>query len=142
MFWSGEGPSTTRTSSTYSIPEGFMYGDIGMGYGDVPGTLEMADERGGGERIDDRRRCGDNARGPAEGGEEDRHAGRVVKAPAVRKIFRPLPVVIVIVPGSPVIEECFGSNFLRARCFATDLGLMSGSDSIKSIVVVPGQMKV
>ena len=48
VFWSGEGPSTTRTSSTYSIPEGFVYGDIGVGYGSVPGTLEMADERGGG----------------------------------------------------------------------------------------------
>jgi hypothetical protein len=46
------------------------------------------------------------------------------------------------VPGLPVIEEGFGSNFLRARCFATDLGLMAGSDYIKSIVVVPGQMKV
>jgi hypothetical protein len=48
VFWSGEEPSTTRTSSTYSIPEGFVYGDIGVGYGDRPGTLEMADERGGG----------------------------------------------------------------------------------------------
>ena len=48
VFWSGEEPSTTRTSSTYSIPEGFVYGDIGVGYGDRPGTLEMADEKRGG----------------------------------------------------------------------------------------------
>ena len=48
VFWSGEVPSTTRTSSTYSIPEGFVYGDIGVGYGDRPGTLVMADERRGG----------------------------------------------------------------------------------------------
>jgi hypothetical protein len=48
VFWLGEEPSTTRTSSTYSIPEGFVYGDIGVGYGDRPGTLEMADEKRGG----------------------------------------------------------------------------------------------
>jgi hypothetical protein len=47
VFWSGEEPSITRTSSTYSIPEGFIYGDIGVGYGDRPGTLEMMNERGG-----------------------------------------------------------------------------------------------
>jgi len=26
VFWSGKEPSTTQTSSTYSIPEGFVYG--------------------------------------------------------------------------------------------------------------------
>jgi hypothetical protein len=46
VFWSEGEPSTTKTSSTYSIPEGFIYGDIGVGYGDRPGTLEMIDEKG------------------------------------------------------------------------------------------------
>lgn len=45
VFWSeGESP-TSKTSSTYSIPEGFIYGDIAVGYGDRPGTLEMMDEK-------------------------------------------------------------------------------------------------
>ncbi len=49
VFWSGEEPSVVRTSSTYSIPEGYIYGDIGVGYGDRPGTLEMTnDSRGWG----------------------------------------------------------------------------------------------
>ncbi|KAL3826334.1 hypothetical protein ACHAXA_003658 [Cyclostephanos tholiformis] len=48
VFWSGEEPSITKTSSTYSIPEGFIYGDIGVGYGDRPGTLEMMKDGGGG----------------------------------------------------------------------------------------------
>lgn len=45
VFWSeGEEP-TSRTSSTYSIPPGLVYGDIGVGYGDRPGTLEMMDDK-------------------------------------------------------------------------------------------------
>ena len=45
MFWSQGEETSTKTSSTYSIPEGFIYGDIGIGYGDRPGTLEMMDEK-------------------------------------------------------------------------------------------------
>jgi len=45
VFWSQGEESSTKTSSTYSIPEGFIYGDIGVGYGDRPGTLEMMDEK-------------------------------------------------------------------------------------------------
>ncbi|KAL3758466.1 hypothetical protein ACHAWU_004309 [Discostella pseudostelligera] len=45
VFWSQGEPLTSKTSSTYSIPEGFIYGDIGVGYGDRPGTLEMIDEK-------------------------------------------------------------------------------------------------
>lgn len=45
VFWSGGEETTTKTSSTYSIPEGFIYGDIGVGYGDKPGVLEMMDEK-------------------------------------------------------------------------------------------------
>lgn len=48
VFWSQGESATTKTSSTYSIPAGFMYGDIGVGFGDRPGVLEMLDERGGG----------------------------------------------------------------------------------------------
>lgn len=49
VFWSQGESSTTKTSSTYSIPEGFVYGDIAVSYGDKPGTLEMIDEKAGGE---------------------------------------------------------------------------------------------
>ena len=41
VFWSEVESQTTRTSSTYSIPEGFIYGDIGLGYAAQPGMLEM-----------------------------------------------------------------------------------------------------
>lgn len=51
VFWSQGEPSTSRTSSTYSIPEGFIYGDISVGYGDKPGTLEMIDEKAMGMEI-------------------------------------------------------------------------------------------
>jgi hypothetical protein len=47
VFWSGDEPQTTRTSSTYSIPEGFIYGDIGVGYASQPGMLEMINEKNG-----------------------------------------------------------------------------------------------
>lgn len=49
VFWSQGESSTAKTSSTYSIPEGFVYGDIAVGYGDKPGSLEMMDEKAGGE---------------------------------------------------------------------------------------------
>lgn len=45
VFWSQGEPTTSKTSSTYSIPEGFIYGDIGVGYGDKPGMLDMTDEK-------------------------------------------------------------------------------------------------
>ena len=45
VFWSQGEASTLKTSSTYSIPEGFVYGDIGVGYGEEPGMLVMMDER-------------------------------------------------------------------------------------------------
>ncbi|KAL7554683.1 hypothetical protein ACHAWF_018199 [Thalassiosira exigua] len=48
VFWSSGEPTTSKTSSTYSIPEGFVYGDISVGYGDRPGTLEMLDEKASG----------------------------------------------------------------------------------------------
>ena len=47
VFWSEGEPQTTRTSSTYSIPEGFIYGDIGVGYASQPGMLEMINEKNG-----------------------------------------------------------------------------------------------
>lgn len=50
VFWSEGSPSTSKTSSTYSIPEGFVYGDIGVGYGE-PGTLEMIDEKAAGMEV-------------------------------------------------------------------------------------------
>ena len=51
VFWSeGEAP-TSKTTSTYSIPEGLVYGDIGVGYGDVPGTLEMLQDRAAGGEV-------------------------------------------------------------------------------------------
>ena len=45
VFWSEGEATSSKTSSTYSIPEGFIYGDIAVGYGDKPGTLEMVDEK-------------------------------------------------------------------------------------------------
>ncbi|KAL7534326.1 hypothetical protein ACHAXR_007928 [Thalassiosira sp. AJA248-18] len=51
VFWSQGEPTTSKTSSTYSIPEGFVYGDIGVGYGDKPGTLEMMDEKASGMDV-------------------------------------------------------------------------------------------
>ncbi len=45
VFWSQGEPSTSRTSSTYSIPEGFVFGDIGVSYGEKPGSLEMLNEK-------------------------------------------------------------------------------------------------
>jgi len=45
VFWTQGEPSTSKTSSTYSIPEGFVYGDISVGYGDQPGKLAMMDEK-------------------------------------------------------------------------------------------------
>lgn len=51
VFWSEGEASSSKTSSTYSIPEGFIYGDIAVGYGDKPGTLEMVDEKVSGMEI-------------------------------------------------------------------------------------------
>lgn len=51
VFWSEGEPATSKTSSTYSIPEGFVYGDIAVGYGDRPGTLEMTDEKASGMEV-------------------------------------------------------------------------------------------
>jgi len=45
VFWSQGEAATSKTSSTYSIPEGFVYGDISVGYGDEPGKLIMMDEK-------------------------------------------------------------------------------------------------
>ena len=51
VFWSQGESTTSKTSSTYSIPQGFVYGDIGVGYGDRPGSLEMTDEKAAGNEI-------------------------------------------------------------------------------------------
>lgn len=45
VFWSQSETATSKTSSTYSIPEGFVYGDISVGYGNEPGKLIMMDEK-------------------------------------------------------------------------------------------------
>lgn len=47
VFWSEGEASTSKTSSTYSIPEGLVICDIGVGFGE-PGTLEMMDEKSSG----------------------------------------------------------------------------------------------
>lgn len=44
VYWSEGEAATSRTSSTYSIPEGMVYGDIGVGYG-TGGLLVMIDEK-------------------------------------------------------------------------------------------------
>ena len=44
IYWSSADESTTQTSTTYSIPEGIIYGDINVGYG-VGGVLDMIEER-------------------------------------------------------------------------------------------------
>ena len=44
----------TKMLSSYSIPEGFIYGDIGVGYGVTLGTLEMVNEKGGMVSREDR----------------------------------------------------------------------------------------
>lgn len=45
VFWSeGEEPSS-KTSATYTIPEGFLFCDIAVGYGSGPGSLIMEDEK-------------------------------------------------------------------------------------------------
>lgn len=41
VFWSDGDEVTTKTTSTYSIPPGFIYGDISIGYGVRPGTIQM-----------------------------------------------------------------------------------------------------
>lgn len=51
VFWSQGEATTSKTSSTYSIPEGFIYGDIAVGYGDRPGALEMMDEKAAGKDV-------------------------------------------------------------------------------------------
>ena len=45
VFWTQNEEATSKTSSTYSIPEGFVYGDISVGFGDEPGKLIMMDEK-------------------------------------------------------------------------------------------------
>lgn len=42
VFWSKEEDTVTKTSSTYSIPKGFIYADASIGYG-KPGELVMGD---------------------------------------------------------------------------------------------------
>ena len=45
IYWSSQEESTTQTSTTYSIPEGMIYGDINVGYG-TAGKLAMMEEKG------------------------------------------------------------------------------------------------
>lgn len=45
IYWSSEDEKSTQTSTTYSIPEGMIYGDINVGYG-TGGVLVMMEERG------------------------------------------------------------------------------------------------
>ena len=51
VFWSEGEETTTRTSSTYSIPQGLIYGDINVGFGGGAGVLEMIDERAGPNEV-------------------------------------------------------------------------------------------
>jgi len=44
IYWSSADESTTQTSTTYSIPEGMIYGDINVGYG-TGGVLAMMEEK-------------------------------------------------------------------------------------------------
>ena len=48
VAWSDE-PDVERSSkATYSVPGGWVYGEAGVGYGRVPGELDMAPRGGGG----------------------------------------------------------------------------------------------
>lgn len=51
VFWSEGEETSTRTSSTYSIPQGLIYGDINVGFGGGAGVLEMIDERAGPNEV-------------------------------------------------------------------------------------------
>ncbi|KAL7485289.1 hypothetical protein ACHAW6_010896 [Cyclotella cf. meneghiniana] len=50
IYWSSQEESTTQTSTTYSIPEGMVYGDVAVGYG-VAGKITMLEERGEGGGV-------------------------------------------------------------------------------------------
>lgn len=43
VYWSREDEKTTETSSTYSIPAGFMYADATIVSGSQPGVVDMKD---------------------------------------------------------------------------------------------------
>ena len=43
VFWSKEDDVVTKTSSTYSIPVGFIYADAKIGYGTSPDVFIMKD---------------------------------------------------------------------------------------------------
>ena len=43
IYWTDEDEKTIRTSSTYSIPPGFVYGDIEVVAGRLPGKFSFAD---------------------------------------------------------------------------------------------------
>ena len=45
IYWSSADESTTQTSTSYTISEGMIYGDINVGYG-MGGVLDMIEERG------------------------------------------------------------------------------------------------
>lgn len=45
IYWSSQEEASTQTSTTYSIPEGMIYGDINVGYG-TGGVLAMMEEKG------------------------------------------------------------------------------------------------
>lgn len=45
IYWSSQEESSTQTSTTYSIPEGMIYGDVNVGYG-TGGVLAMMEEKG------------------------------------------------------------------------------------------------
>jgi hypothetical protein len=47
IYWSSSEDSTMQTSTTYSIPEGMIYGDVNVGYG-TGGVLAMLEEKGEG----------------------------------------------------------------------------------------------
>jgi len=43
VYWSKEEEKTTETSSTYSIPAGFLYADASLQTGSQPGVIDMKD---------------------------------------------------------------------------------------------------
>lgn len=44
VFWTDEPEKSVQTSTTYSIPPGFVYGDIAVGTGNRPGIIQAQDD--------------------------------------------------------------------------------------------------
>jgi hypothetical protein len=43
VYWSKEEEKTSETSSTYTIPAGFLYADASLQTGSRPGVIDMKD---------------------------------------------------------------------------------------------------